>query len=173
MNTPTPQAPLEYAGFWLRFLAFIIDSILVAIIIQPILSAVYKGVEATEDVMSLELADVLLQSFTPKGPADVLLSWVLPAVAIILFWIYRAATPGKMLLRAKIVDAQTGAPPSAGQCIGRYLGYYVSIFTLCLGFLWIAFDSRKQGFHDKLAGTVVVRTPRATFTPTQPANRGT
>ncbi len=165
MNTPAPQTALEYAGFWLRFVAFLVDSILVAIIVQPILSAVYQGVASAPDPTMLDMADLILEAFRPQGTLDVLLSWVFPAIAVILFWIYRAATPGKMLMRAKIVDANTGAAPSTGQCIGRYLGYYVSIFTLFLGFLWIAFDPRKQGFHDKLAGTVVVRTPRPTFTP--------
>jgi len=39
----------------------------------------------------------------------------------------------------------------------RYIGYFVSVIPFGLGFIWIAFDSKKQGFHDKLAGTVVVR----------------
>jgi uncharacterized RDD family membrane protein YckC len=165
MNTPTPQAPLEYAGFWIRFWAFIVDSILVAVIVEPIVASIYENSQTLTDPMSVDMANLILDSFKPQGALDVLFSWVLPAVAIVLFWVYRAATPGKMLLRARIVDAETGAPPSVGQCVGRYLGYYVSIFTLFLGFLWIAFDPRKQGFHDKLAGTVVVRTPRRTFTP--------
>jgi uncharacterized RDD family membrane protein YckC len=56
----------------------------------------------------------------------------------------------------KIVDAKTGADPSVTQCLLRFLGYFVSIFTL-LGFLAIATDSRKQGWHDKIAGTVVIK----------------
>ncbi|HET9865375.1 MAG TPA: RDD family protein, partial [Steroidobacteraceae bacterium] len=92
------------------------------------------------------------------GTADVLLNYVLPAIAIILFWIARAATPGKMALSMKIVDADTLGPMSKGQAIGRYLSYYLSMFGLMLGFLWVAFDPRKQGWHDKLAGTVVIRT---------------
>jgi len=54
------------------------------------------------------------------------------------------------------VDAQTGATPSAKQLVGRYFAYLVSTLPLCLGLLWIAVDKRKQGWHDKLAGTVVV-----------------
>ena len=173
MNTNAPQPALEYAGFWIRFWAFIVDSILVAIIVEPIVASIYKNSQNVPDPMSADMANLVLDSFKPQGGLDVLFSWVLPAVAIVLFWVYRAATPGKMLLRAKILDAETGQQPSVPQCIGRYLRYYVSIFTLFLGFLWIAFDSRKQGFHDKLAGTVVVRTPRKTFTPTQPPNRTT
>jgi uncharacterized RDD family membrane protein YckC len=85
---------------------------------------------------------------------------VLPPLAVIAFWIARQATPGKMVLRAKIVDAETGEPPSRMQAIGRYLGYYVSLFGLGLGFFWVGWDKRKQGWHDKLAGTVVIRPRR-------------
>lgn len=78
-------------------------------------------------------------------------------VAIIAFWLMKQATPGKFAISAKIVDAKTGGEPSIGQCIIRYLAYFLSTIPLCLGFIWVAFDSRKQGWHDKIAGTVVVR----------------
>ncbi|MES9886029.1 MAG: RDD family protein [Candidatus Sedimenticola sp. 6PFRAG1] len=78
-------------------------------------------------------------------------------MAIILFWRYWGATPGKMLIHVKIVDARTYNPPSVGQLVGRYLGYLASAIPLMLGFIWIAFDRKKQGFHDKLSGTVVIR----------------
>ena len=141
-NEPTPDH-LAYAGFWVRFAAFVIDSVLVVAVTLPILYAVYG-----DEYFSVESA--------MKGPVDLRVSWVLPAVAVVMFWVYRSATPGKMVLSTCIVDARTGAQPSARQCIVRYLGYYVSIFGCGLGFLWIAFDPRKQGWHDKLAGTVVV-----------------
>jgi uncharacterized RDD family membrane protein YckC len=66
-----------------------------------------------------------------------------------------------MAVSARVVDAVTGKAPTIGQCIGRYLGYIVSTVPLGLGLIWVAFDARKQGWHDKLAGTVVIRT-RAT-----------
>jgi uncharacterized RDD family membrane protein YckC len=56
-----------------------------------------------------------------------------------------------------VVDATTGNTLSVGQSIGRYLGYYVSMIPLFIGLIWVAFDKRKQGWHDKLAGTVVIR----------------
>jgi len=142
------SAELEYVGFWARVGASIIDTILVLIIIGPILTAIY-GKEYWVD-----------ESFL-KGPMDFLLSYVLPAIAVIIFWIARQATPGKMAISARIVDAETLDKPSTGQLIGRYFGYYVSTIPLMLGFIWVAFDSRKQGFHDKLAGTVVVRPKRS------------
>jgi uncharacterized RDD family membrane protein YckC len=136
-----------YVGFLPRVLASVVDSFLAMVIIMPVLFGVYG-----ESLLSLE-------SFT-KGPLYYLMTWVLPAVAVILFWIARAATPGKMLIKARIVDANTGGKPTTGQLIGRYLGYYVSMLPLFLGFLWIAFDKRKQGWHDKLAHTVVVYAPK-------------
>jgi uncharacterized RDD family membrane protein YckC len=48
-------------------------------------------------------------------------------------------------------------PLSWGQCIGRYFAYFLSFLGLCLGFMWVGWDERKQGWHDKLAGTLVVR----------------
>ena len=134
----------EYVGFWPRFGASIIDTILSLIICLPLIYMVYGG----EYWTSMDFI---------QGPADFLITWVGPAVAVILFWMYRQATPGKMVIHAKIVDAKTGGKPSTGQLIGRYLAYYVSTIPLLLGFIWVAFDARKQGWHDKLAGTLVIR----------------
>lgn len=150
-----PQVPQErnirYAGFWVRFWASIIDSILVSIVILPLLTWIY-GKDYFLKSIGLAESDSIFE-----GPAEVLLSYVFPAVVIVLFWIARQATPGKMALSIKIVDADTLGPMSKGQALGRYLGYYVSTFGLMLGFLWVAFDPRKQGWHDKLARTVVIR----------------
>lgn len=135
---------IEYAGFWIRVWAAIIDSILILLITVPILLTIY-GVQYLES-----------ENFI-KGPLDFLISWVLPAIAVITFWVYKSATPGKMAISAKIVDAQTGVKPSTGQFVGRYLAYFISGLPLGLGVIWVAFDKRKQAWHDKLAGTVVVR----------------
>ena len=141
-STPGAEAP-RYVGFWARFLAFIVDSIWVSIIIGLVVAAAFGGsVTASAD----DLAGTVIQL-------------LLGAAAIILFWVYRSTTPGKMIVSAIIVDAETLGRPSSGQLIGRYFGYYLSMLALGLGFLWIAFDERKQGWHDKLAGTVVVRKP--------------
>ena len=143
---------LEYAGFWVRVGAALIDTVLLAIIIWPVLTAVY-GTDYWN-------GDKLVQ-----GPLDFLVSWVLPAIAVVLFWLARQATPGKMAVAARIVDAKTGGKPTATQLVIRYLGYYVSMLPLFLGILWVAFDPRKQGWHDKMAGTVVVRRKGGTAAP--------
>lgn len=146
MNLHAPSDHL-YVGFWPRLAASLLDSLILMIIIVPVLLVAYP--------------DYWTSTAIVNGPLDFLVSWVLPAVAVILFWVYRGATPGKMAFEARIVDAMTGNPATTGQLVGRYFGYFVSTLPLLLGFLWVAFDSRKQGFHDKLAGTVVVRPAKA------------
>ena len=140
------QPQHEYVGFWPRVGAAIIDTILMLVICAPLVTYFYGS-----DYWLNPEGKII------AGPADFLINWVFPAIAVVLFWIYRQATPGKMAIGAKIVDEKTGGKPSTGQLIGRYLGYYVSILTLMLGIIWVGIDSRKQGFHDKLAGTLVVR----------------
>ena len=136
-----------YAGFWIRVWAALVDIVLLCVIVYPPLISSY-GWEYFE-------SDALV-----KGPLDFLLSWVLPAIVIITFWILKSATPGKMAVGARIVDARTGGRPSNAQFVGRYFAYFVSGIVLALGIVWVGFDSRKQGWHDKLAGTVVVRRQR-------------
>jgi len=138
------EQALEYVGFWPRVGASLIDTVLVLMVTYPILYAIYGG-------------SVLSGGLHIPRSVGFLLDWVFPAVAIILFWIKRQATPGKDAISAKIVDAKTGAAPTVSQLVVRYLGYYVSTIPLGLGLIWVAFDARKQGWHDKMAGTVVVR----------------
>jgi uncharacterized RDD family membrane protein YckC len=86
-----------------------------------------------------------------------LLIALIAGIAIVTFWRYFGATPGKLAVGLKVVDAETGQPPSTGRLVVRVLSYLVSALPLYLGFLWIAFDRRKQGWHDKIAGTVVIQ----------------
>jgi uncharacterized RDD family membrane protein YckC len=135
---------VEYAGFWVRVGATFIDTILLMIITIPLVTMFYGQDYFTGNTNSFGLLDLLI-------------NYLLPAVAVLLFWTYKSATPGKMFFNLKIVDARTGDKPTTGQLVGRYFGYYVSIIPFMLGIIWVAFDKRKQGFHDKLAGTVVIR----------------
>lgn len=136
---------VEYAGFWRRLLASLIDTVLISLVLGPLLALLGRDAD-------FGLADQL-----PKL-SDNLLHLLLPAAIVIAFWLVKQGTPGKLLVGARVVDAATGNTLTPGQAIGRYLGYYVSIIPMCLGLLWVAFDARKQGWHDKLAGTVVILT---------------
>ncbi|MFZ6647125.1 RDD family protein [Undibacterium sp. TJN25] len=135
---------LEYVGFGPRFWAFIVDSVLITVLLLVLLLVVYDFKDLSSGVML-------------TGWTSIFLNYVLPALIVLAFWILKSATPGKMAIGAKIVDADTGLPPSMRQHIIRYVGYFVSMIPFFLGFLWIVFDNRKQGWHDKMAGTVVVR----------------
>lgn len=134
----------EYAGFWIRFAASLIDSLIFAIVIFPLLYIVYGAAywNAEQGV---------------SGFWDILLQYVFPLAVTVWFWVKYMGTPGKMALRLRVVDADTGQAISTGKALLRYIGYYLSALPLFLGFVWVGIDKRKQGFHDKLAGTVVVR----------------
>ena len=131
-------------GFWNRTAAALIDSALLLVITLPLQQSISGG-------------ELGLSSARPTSFWDLLVGYVLPAAAILVFWKYRSATPGKMFMAAEIVDAATGGKPTSRQLLLRYLGYYLSTLPLLLGLIWVSVDPRKQGWHDKLAGTVVVR----------------
>lgn len=143
-NVMSDNQEYEYVGFWLRLLASIIDNIWLGIVIF-VLAAV------------LVVAGVLTEEQADFSVASVSLQFVVPFVLVVVLWAKYASTPGKMIFRAKILDAKTFEPVSTPRLILRYIGYFVSVLTLFIGFIWVGIDSRKQGFHDKIAGTVVVK----------------
>ena len=140
MASSSSSSP-DYAGFGRRAAAFLIDWLIVIVILVPLL------------VLGFGMREVSLD------PAEHSWDLIVPiaiGVAVVGFWRYCGATPGKIALALRIVDANTGAPPSTLRLIVRFLAYFVSAFPLYLGFLWIAVDRRKQGWHDKIARTIVV-----------------
>jgi uncharacterized RDD family membrane protein YckC len=106
--------------------------------------------------IDLLIAFVVLAPLAVLGLKGVLVEAVLPAAALLFFWRAYGATPGKMAVSARIVDARSGAPPPLARLAVRALAYLISGLPLFLGFVWIAIDRRRQGWHDKIAGTMVV-----------------
>ena len=141
----------EPAGFVTRLVAFFID--------QLILAGVLSIIVLSAGVMfeSFRLRELLGTGDLTRQFAPILLS----AAALVLnfvyyagFWVLAGQTPGKVVLGLSIVQAD-GRPLRPRAAIVRWLGYWVSgIFFL--GYLWILADDRRQGWHDKLAGTLVV-----------------
>lgn len=140
----TPDNEHEYVGFWARVGASLIDCVIIILIIMPLMYIVYG-----ESYLYSE--DMLL------GGTDALLNYVFPLCATIAFWTYKSATPGKMAIKATVVDAKTGNPLTLKQSLLRYFGYFVSTIPLGLGLFWVGWDKKKQGWHDKMAGSVVIR----------------
>jgi uncharacterized RDD family membrane protein YckC len=122
---------VKYGGFWRRFAAYVIDWI-VLLVVSGILGAM-------------------------AGAGGGILGGIIGIVYVIGFWAWRGQTPGKMAMGVQIVMAD-GSPIGLGRAVLRYIGYIVSGIILGIGFLMIGWDRRKQGLHDKIAGTVVVMT---------------
>ena len=143
---------VRYAGFWRRLLAFFIDYLLLSALLAPLLFLAYgRGY-----FLWLAETDGLFEIY---GLADLLLSKLLPFVLLVLFWRRLGAAPGKILLDCRVVDAQTLDALSLKSAIIRAGGYILSALPAYLGFFWIAVDKRRQGLHDKLAGTLVLHDP--------------
>ena len=144
-----PRPAVEYVGFWKRLVAALIDLMVLLVIIVPIEVAIF-GTNYVERAMAGETMAV-----------DFWVQFALPLVAVLLFWRYGKGTPGLMAIGARIVDVRTGAPPTTGKLLLRALVLAVllvlSPFLIGLiGLVWMVFDGRKQGLHDKAAGTAVV-----------------
>lgn len=130
------KADPTYAGFWRRLGAWIIDSLIFSIFFSLVFGASF----------------VSAPLFTMEG----ILRAVITLLITVGLWINFLGTPGKLLLGCQVVDADTLEVMTFRQATIRFMAYLASILPLMLGFIWIARDSRKQGFHDKIANTVVL-----------------
>jgi uncharacterized RDD family membrane protein YckC len=144
---PGPRAqPLEYVGFWKRLVAALIDVMVLIVVVAPIEWAIYGG----------DYFELLLGGKTLAVDLGIQIAIL---VAVILFWRHAKATPGLLAISAKIVDAKTLAPAKTGKLVLRAVALAVMLalfIPLGIGLLWIGIDRKKQGFHDKIAGTVVI-----------------
>jgi uncharacterized RDD family membrane protein YckC len=148
-----PEAGVEfrYAGFWIRVVAYVIDSILinvVALVIGFIFAfiAVIVNPNVVEDSQS-----------TTFNVADQVVGVLISFAYFAGLWTLNGCTYGQRWLGLRVVDAATFQPPRPAQAALRWLGLVLSFLALCIGVIWVAFDPRKQGWMDKLAGTVVIR----------------
>ena len=142
----------KYVGFWARFAANFLDGILISIFVSP--ASIYIGNLISRDRFFGYSGGIRESGVVAIVFYSVL--YILSQVILLVLWSKKQASIGKMAISAKIVDAKTGKAPTKKQLIGRYFAYMLSGFPLGIGFLWIAFDPKKQGWHDKLAGTAVV-----------------
>jgi uncharacterized RDD family membrane protein YckC len=137
-----PVVEWNYAGFWIRFLAYFIDSILMGIVNVIILYAVV-GIDTLADPQEGNFMSNVLTILVP------LLYFTLMQSSS------KQATLGKMAVGVKVVNSEGGII-SFPQAIGRYLSKIPSALILLGGFIWAGIDSKKQALHDKMAGTYVV-----------------
>lgn len=137
---------IQVIGFGRRLVAYLIDSIALSIVGGIIGGGM--GVLAAVGGSEEALAAVNLLANC--------VGFLLSLAYFVVFWATTGQTLGKMAMGIKVVGID-GTPISWGKAILRYIGYIISGLVLALGFIWIAFDSQRQGWHDKIASTVVVR----------------
>jgi len=148
---------VEYAGFWIRLVAFIIDWIVIAII-GAILGGIFWMFTFPFWIWgwAVDGGEMMQPFWFTNFPM-----WAITAAYFICFWARKGETPGMMALKIRMVHADgTNFKWDCGQALLRFLGYILCWITLGLLFLWVAFDGRKQGIHDKIADTYVVKLPR-------------
>jgi uncharacterized RDD family membrane protein YckC len=150
----------KFAGFWRRLVAFMIDSTIVTIIF--IVLCVIAALAFFFGAMSADNSALLNDLANPKNFSSVLILVLVFYIAIntAYFTYFHGATgrtPGKMLLGLQVYSAD-GTEVSFGIAFLRAVGYLVSslLGTIPIGFIWAAFDKKKQAWHDKIAGTVVL-----------------
>jgi len=137
--TSYDESRVEYAGFIIRWVAFTIDNALFAFITIMLLFLF----PTFEDGMLVGLYRTFIT--------------LLLIFATLVFWVkYDGATPGKKLMKIKIVNADDLETIDFKTGAKRYLGYIFSSIIFLMGFLMVAFKKRKQGLHDLFAKTVVV-----------------
>jgi len=148
----------QFAGFWRRFVAYMIDGLIIGIIF--ILLMMVAGFAYLAGAMSGHGGAILAKITDPEQMASLTLwMWAFSIFINIAYFTYfhgsTGRTPGKTLLGLQVVSAD-GISISYGIAFLRSVGYLVSSLVFCLGYIWVAFDKQKQGWHDKIAGTVVI-----------------
>lgn len=148
----------RFAGFWRRFVAFMIDGFIIGIVF--IILMIVAGLAYFAGAMSGDNQIWIAQITNPERmTALTVWLWLFSLFMNIGYFTYfhgsTGRTPGKMLMSLQVISAD-GTPISFGIAFLRSVGYLVSSIVFCLGYIWIAFDKKKQGWHDKIAGTVVI-----------------
>lgn len=166
-----------YAGFWRRFVAYIIDELLVGavtfIILLPLYIIFGVGIFAFEDFEGYEnFSNVIFTQYYDDDVkagfiiAVIFFALIIAAFSIILQWLYYAlmessskqATLGKMALGIKVTDLE-GKRITFGRATGRYFGKILSGLILNIGYIMAAFTERKQALHDMMANCLVIINP--------------
>jgi len=140
------RAPV-YAGFWIRFLANLIDSLIYGVPLGILTFGVIGGAAFSGSVDNNQLNGI--SSFMD-------LVWFVVGFGYFVYFWSAGATLGMRFLGLRVVDANSMQTIGLGQAMLRFLGYLVSLAVCYIGLIWAAFDGRKQGWHDKIAGTLVV-----------------
>ena len=156
-----PQPQTSYAGFWIRFIARFVDGLILGI---PLTIILFIFIAISGVAFTATSSDQNAQNATAGVASGAfLLFYVIALVAIagyqIYFWGTSGQTIAMRMFHLRVVDANTGAPIGIGRAVVRWLMSLVNSWACYIGWIWVAFDARKQGWHDKVANSVVLLTP--------------
>jgi uncharacterized RDD family membrane protein YckC/effector-binding domain-containing protein len=168
-----PAPGIEYAGFWIRTGAYLIDSIpflVIGLILTiPMMAAAFDVIRDvplpppgtlidSPEYQAYQTEIVRRMTDAMGGVYGVFALFQLISIAYFVgMWAWAQQTLGMMAFGLRVVRDADGRPLGLGRAVLRYVGYWLSWVALFIGFIWVAFDDRKQGWHDKIAGSVVVR----------------
>ena len=142
----------QYAGFWIRVLASLIDSIILGVVNSVSQFTALRPMLGMADMDDPAAIFAALGAVGVMGSVGLLLACTYEA----LFVAQMGATPGKMALGMKVVRPD-GSRVDLGRAVGRYFAKLLSMLILCIGYIMVAFDSEKRGLHDIICDTRVVR----------------
>ena len=148
-----------YGGFWRRLVAYAVDKIILYFIslflflIALLAMAPGGGVSLNRIVATGDLPRGMRLYFVVYTTA----MFITDMIYFIWFHGSVGQTPGKMLLELRVIQV-SGEKMTFGVAFLRWVGTFVSSLFLLLGYLWIVIDGKKQGWHDKIAATLVIRT---------------
>jgi uncharacterized RDD family membrane protein YckC len=148
---------VDYAGFWWRSGAFIIDGAILWGINYLMTGLWNLATDLPWGGLTQEMIDTGVTT-APLWWLRLIVFFVVQVGYFVGFWAWRGQTPGKWLMRIKVVHFD-GSPVGWGGALLRYCGYIISAIIFLIGFFWIGFDNRRQGIHDKIAETFVIRIP--------------
>jgi uncharacterized RDD family membrane protein YckC len=147
------------AGFWHRLIAGVVDALILAIcfvLLDVMVSLILRHpLPKLAQLGPDYLVDVAVNGDALAVTGLVVLG-ILGFLYFFIFHAVRGMTPGKQLLKLRVIDG-FGRRPSLGRSLIRTAAYLPSALLLALGFLWIGFDREKRGLHDWLADTYVIR----------------
>lgn len=171
-KVPATEPVIPYATFGERTFASVVDMLLSLLVIAPVMNVFSQRIMREVDIQAIiakaQYANSLSATYAILSEGGALrpilinniVQFSVLAVIVLLFWFKKCATPGKMLLKMRIVDAVTLEKPTRRQLVIRLLAYIPSAVPFMFGFFWMSFDKKRQGWHDKIAGTVVLKDKR-------------
>jgi uncharacterized RDD family membrane protein YckC len=178
-DTPSQHKQIIYASFFSRIFAALLDCFFLFFLLPPFTvitnKLIYKNTMHPETFFKEKVASLpadtglktifneqfynyfIESGVIYKASLDLLIQISLISVIVLFFWIKKQATPGKLIMKIRIVDQKSLKPITTHQSFVRFLSYFLAALPLFGGFIIMGFNPKKRGLHDFIAGTCVIK----------------